>query len=153
MWEDFRMKCGCQCFCIELCDVPDKDLIYVVWDDHIAFYSIVKLVCLFSVYESKKCISSFNTVSDRLKQLLLRKLRSWLKAENILTSRIGDLFVTFYENIWHYLFTREMILAHLSDICFSLHLFLSLSILFHIFKIYATFIELFWFIFSMVCFV
>lgn len=48
------MKCGCQCFCIELCDVPDKDLIYVVWDDHIAFYSIVKSFCLFSVFERKK---------------------------------------------------------------------------------------------------
>lgn len=131
MWEDFRMKCGCQCFCIELCDVPDKDLIYFVWDDHIAFYSIVKLVCLFSVYESKKCISSclltlFLILSLRLKQLLLRKLRFWLKAENVLTSRIGDLFVTFYENIWHYLFTREMILAHLSDICFSLYVSLPL---------------------------
>lgn len=131
MWEDFRMKCECQCFCIELCDVPDKDLIYFVWDDHIAFYSIVKLVCLFSVYESKKCISSclltlFLILSLRLKQLLLRKLRFWLKAENVLTSRIGDLFVTFYENIWHYLFTREMILAHLSDICFSLYVSLPL---------------------------
>lgn len=125
MWEDFRMKCGCQWFCIELCDVPDTDLIYVVWNDHIAFYSIVKIFCLFSVYESKKCISSclvtlFLILSLRLKQWLHRKLRFWLKAENVLTSRICDLFVTVYENIWHYLFTREMILAHLSDICFSL---------------------------------
>lgn len=150
------MKSGCQCFCIELCDVPDKDLIYFVWDDHIAFYSIVEIFCLFSVYERKKQSSVYHPVflilSLRLKQCLLRKLRFWLKAENVLTSGICDLFVTFYENIWHYLFTREMILAHLSDIV-SLSMFLSLSILFHIFGIYATFIELFWFIFSMVCFV
>lgn len=56
------MKCGCQCFCIELCDVPDKDLIYVVWDDHIAFYSIVKIFCLFSVYERKKNNLQFITL-------------------------------------------------------------------------------------------
>lgn len=45
-----------------------KDLIYVVWDDHIAFYSIVELFCLFSVYEKKQSsvyiILSVNTVFD-----------------------------------------------------------------------------------------